>query len=62
MICVLFEQDDYAITSYERAAAAQTLGVMKNEIVPVTIVGKKIVVVNHDEECLKVFLHLNSGC
>lgn len=46
-------QDDYAITSYERAAAAQTLGVMKNEIVPVTIVGKKIVVVNHDEECLK---------
>ncbi|KAG0606651.1 hypothetical protein M758_9G158300 [Ceratodon purpureus] len=46
-------QDEHAIASYERAAAAQALGVTKGEIVPVTIEGKKPVTVSHDEECLK---------
>jgi hypothetical protein len=53
--CTLLQQDEHAIASYERAAAAQALGVTKGEIVSVTIEGKKPVTVNHDEECLKVY-------
>eukprot|EP01125_Pyxidicula_operculata_P022257 TRINITY_DN8992_c0_g1_i1.p1 TRINITY_DN8992_c0_g1~~TRINITY_DN8992_c0_g1_i1.p1 ORF type:complete len:415 (+),score=131.41 TRINITY_DN8992_c0_g1_i1:41-1285(+) len=44
------EQDEYAILSFKRAAQATKDGHFKNEIVPVTIAGKKgDVVVSEDE-------------
>lgn len=46
-------QDANAIASYERTTAAQALGIMKGEIIPVTTGEKKPVTVDHDEECLK---------
>ena len=44
------EQDEYAVRSHQRAAAAQAAGVFAEEIVPVTIKGRKgDTVVEHDE-------------
>jgi len=44
------EQDEYALQSHQRAAAAQQAGTFGDEIVPVTITGKKgKVVVSSDE-------------
>lgn len=49
------DQDEYTIASYTRAQAAQKAGYFKNEIVPVTIKGRKgDVVVDTDEEPWKV--------
>lgn len=51
------EQDEYAIMSYQRSAAATESGALKNEIVPVTIPGKRgkpDTVVSVDEEFSKV--------
>lgn len=50
------EQDEYAIQSYRRAAAAQQNGHFKNEIIPVKIATKKgdITLVDNDEEIEKV--------
>lgn len=48
-------QDEYTIKSYTRAQEAQKAGHFKNEIVPVTIKGRKgDVVVDSDEEPWKV--------
>jgi len=48
-------QDEYTIASYTRAQEAQKAGHFKNEIVPVTIKGRKgDVVVDTDEEPSKV--------
>lgn len=50
------DQDDHAIKSYERAAAAQATGLFKTEIVPVTFSGSKgksSPIVDSDEECAK---------
>ncbi len=45
------EQDEYAINSYKRAAAAWEKGLFADEIVPVTIKGRKgDIVVDEDEE------------
>src|SRR3546814_751873 len=45
------EQDQYAITSYQRAISAQEQGLFEEEIVPVEISGKKgTVLVDRDEE------------
>lgn len=47
------DQDEYAIISYKRSAQAFESGVMKQEIVPITIPGKKgkpDIIVNEDEE------------
>lgn len=45
------QQDDYAINSYKRSAEATSIGIFKNEIIPVTVKGKKgDQVVNEDEE------------
>ncbi len=44
------EQDEYAVRSHHRAAAAQGAGVFADEIVPVTVPGRKgDVVVDRDE-------------
>ncbi|MCO5614888.1 hypothetical protein L7F22_069173 [Adiantum nelumboides] len=44
------EQDEYAVRSHHRAAAAQESGVFAEEIVPVTVPGRKgDTVVEHDE-------------
>jgi len=44
-------QDAYAVQSYRKAQAAQTKGYFKEEIVPVTVGGRKgAVVVSEDEE------------
>ena len=49
------EQDRYAIRSYKAAAAATESGVFKDEIVPVTVPGRKgDVIVSEDEEYKKV--------
>jgi len=50
------EQDAYAISSYERAAAATTNGNFKDEIIPVSIPQRKgdAILVNEDEEYKKV--------
>lgn len=49
------DQDAYTITSYTRAQEAQKAGYFKNEIVPVTIKGRKgDVIVDTDEEPWKV--------
>ena len=51
------EQDQYAIESYTRAAAAWKAGKFNDEIVPVTIQTRKgEVVVSEDEEYKNVFL------
>ncbi|ORX93033.1 thiolase [Basidiobolus meristosporus CBS 931.73] len=48
-------QDEHAVSSYKRAAEAWKNGVFKNEIVPVTIKGKKgDTVIEVDEEYTKV--------
>ncbi|MES2767488.1 MAG: thiolase family protein [Bacteroidota bacterium] len=48
-------QDEYTITSYKRAHAAQANGAFKDEIVPVVIEGRKgSVTVDTDEEPAKV--------
>jgi acetyl-CoA C-acetyltransferase len=48
-------QDEYAIESYKRAAAAWKSGAFKEEVVPVTIADKKkSVTVDTDEEYTKV--------
>lgn len=50
------EQDEHAIRSYERAAAAQATGIFKAEVVPVSIpgkMGKQAEVMDLDEECSK---------
>jgi acetyl-CoA C-acetyltransferase len=46
------QQDDYAIQSYKRAAAAWELGMFKDEIVPVELVGRKgeTILIEEDEE------------
>lgn len=46
------EQDDYAIESYKRSAAAAESGVLKNEIIPVRVKPRRgpEIVVNEDEE------------
>ncbi|CAG8511091.1 1141_t:CDS:2 [Ambispora gerdemannii] len=47
------EQDEYAISSYKRAQAAQAAGYFKDEIFPVTIKGtrgKPDIIVNKDDE------------
>jgi len=45
------QQDDYALSSLDRARAAQSSGVFEKEIAPVTVVGrKKRVTVNRDEQ------------
>lgn len=47
--------DDFAISSYEKAAAATKNGKFKNEIIPVTVEQKKgQVVVNSDEDIDKI--------
>jgi acetyl-CoA C-acetyltransferase len=44
------EQDEYALRSHERAAAAWDTGVFTDEVVPVTVPGRKgDTVVTHDE-------------
>lgn len=50
------DQDNYAIESYKRAAAAWKNGAFKNEVVPVTIPQKKgePIVVSEDEDYTKV--------
>lgn len=52
------EQDDFAITSYKRAAAAWDAGKFDNEIVPVSVPQRKgdPVVISKDEEYTNVFL------
>ena len=48
------EQDEYAILSFQRAQNATNSGKLSSEITPVTIKkGKKEVVVDKDEGCLK---------
>ncbi|KAI8898180.1 Thiolase, N-terminal domain-containing protein [Globomyces pollinis-pini] len=45
------QQDEHAITSYKRSAAAVKNGLFKNEIVPITIKGRKgDVIFSEDEE------------
>lgn len=46
------DQDDYAIQSYTRAAEAWKSGAFKEEVVPVTITGKKgeTITIDEDEE------------
>jgi len=46
------QQDEYAVKSYEKAAAAWKNGVFKNEIAPVNV-GKDVIVAE-DEEYKKV--------
>ncbi|MFT7380566.1 MAG: acetyl-CoA C-acetyltransferase, partial [Roseivirga sp.] len=50
-------QDDYAINSYKRAAAATTAGYFKNEIVPVALPQRKgdPIMMEEDEEFKNVF-------
>ncbi|MCB0275605.1 MAG: thiolase family protein [Calditrichaeota bacterium] len=49
------QQDEFAINSYKKALAAQESGYFKDEIVPVTIKGRKgDTVVSEDEEPAKV--------
>jgi len=50
------EQDAYAVSSYERAAAATTSGSFKDEIIPISIPQRKgdPILVNEDEEFKKV--------
>jgi len=51
------DQDNYAIESYKRAAAAASSGLLAKEIVPVTVKGKRgkpDVVISDDEEYKKV--------
>lgn len=51
------EQDQFAISSYKKSAAAVSAGRMQEEIVPVTIPGKRgkpDVIVNEDEEYKRV--------
>ena len=51
------QQDDYAISSYKKAAAAAEAGILAKEIVPVTIPGKRGQpdrVVSEDEEYKKI--------
>jgi acetyl-CoA C-acetyltransferase len=52
------DQDNFAITSYKRAAAAWNSGKFNNEIVPVSVPQRKgdPVLVNEDEEYKNVFL------
>ena len=51
------EQDDYAINSYKRAAAATEAGKFKSEIIPVAIPQRKgdPVIMDEDEEFRNVF-------
>ncbi|WP_295121448.1 acetyl-CoA C-acyltransferase [uncultured Chitinophaga sp.] len=48
------DQDAFAVQSYKRAAVAQEKGYFGNEIVPVEIAGKQVVVVTEDEDVKKV--------
>jgi acetyl-CoA C-acetyltransferase len=50
------QQDDYAISSYQRAQQATKQGLFKNEIVPVTIKDKKKgeIIIDFDDEPLKL--------
>ena len=49
------EQDAHAIMSYKRSAEAWGKGLFKNEIVPITVKGKKgDVLVEKDEEYTNV--------
>ena len=49
------QQDTHAVMSYKRSAAAWEKGVFNNEIVPVTVEGKKgDVLVEKDEEYTNV--------
>jgi acetyl-CoA C-acetyltransferase len=48
------DQDEYAIQSYRRAAAATESGYFKNEIIPVEVPGKQVVTVTEDEDYKKV--------
>ncbi len=50
------EQDEYAINSYKRAAAATELGKLKEEIIPVSVPQRKKdpILVTEDEEYKKV--------
>ncbi|VDM46845.1 unnamed protein product [Toxocara canis] len=51
------EQDEYAITSYQRSTAAWESGAFQDEIVPVEVTkGKQKVVIDRDEEYTKVDL------
>ena len=52
------DQDNFAITSYTRAAAAWNAGKFNNEIVPVSVPQRKgePILVNEDEEYKNVFL------
>lgn len=53
--CTRQEQDAYAIQSYERAAAAWECGAFQQEIVPITIKGKRgESIVQEDEEYRKL--------
>ncbi|KFM62698.1 Acetyl-CoA acetyltransferase A, mitochondrial, partial [Stegodyphus mimosarum] len=51
------DQDQYAISSYKRAIAAEELGIFEEEIVPVTVPGKRgkpDIIINTDEELKRV--------
>lgn len=52
------EQDDFAITSYKRAAAAWDAGNFKEEIVPVEVAQRRgdAIIVTEDEEYKKVMM------
>jgi acetyl-CoA C-acetyltransferase len=51
------QQDEYAISSYKRAQAAYQQGLFKDEIVPVTVPGKKgDTIVSEDEQYNKLKL------
>lgn len=61
------EQDEYAISSYKRSAAAYKNNVFKDELVPVNVPqkkGKPDITFNEDEEYKKVnfdkFSNLNT--
>ena len=49
------EQDDYAISSYKKAAKAWETGLFQKEIVPVSVKGRKgEIIVDKDEEYTNV--------
>jgi len=51
------QQDEYALNSYKLSTAAIQAGILKNEIVPVTIPGKKgkpDIVISEDEEYKRI--------
>lgn len=56
------QQDEYAISSYKRAAEAVKNGIFKNEIVPIVVKNKKQeIVISEDEEFKKIDFSKVSG-